>query len=147
MRTLKITAVTYLAGAVAGGISMPIIGWFISRNWIPPSVFSLTDFLISIPGCALLVAFFIAPVCFFVVAPAVHFLSPRSLFVRPISATFIGAFVGVLSIYLWQLVTIVRRPYLPDLAADANPMFYSLALLVGAVGGFVGSAYARKKDA
>lgn len=147
MRTLKITVVTYLAGAVAGGIGMPIIGWLISRRWNPPSVFSLSDFLISIPFSALMVAMVIAPVCLFVVAPAVHFLPPRSLLAHPICAMFSGAFVGVLSIYLWHLVTLVRRPYLPDLTADANPMFYSLALLVGAAGGVVGSLYARKKEA
>ena len=147
MRTIKITVATYLAGAVAGGIGLPIIGGLISRNWTPPSVFSISDFLIMIPAGAFLVSLVIAPVCFFVVAPAVHFLSPRSILVHPICATFFGAFVGLLSIYLWHLVTIVRRPYLPDFTADANPMFYSLALLVGAVGGLVGSLYARRKEA
>ncbi len=102
---------------------------------------------ILIPSGTFLVSLAIAPACFFVVAPAVHFLSPRSILVHPICATFFGAFVGVLSIYLWHLVTIVRRPYLPDFTADANPMFYSLALLVGAVGGLVGSLYARRKKA
>ena len=143
MRTLKVTAITFLASIVAGGLGGPIVGWLVSQRTSQPTAFSVSGFLPAVPSFACWVALAILPVCLLIVAHIVRFLPPRSFLAHPITATGVGAFVGAFSIYFWDLITVVRRPYVPDFAADANPMFYSLALVVGAIGGLVCSLFGR----